>query len=323
MKSLDKIYRLHEILKHARSYIPKEELLDKIGCSDSTLEKIIKELREIYNAPLEFNTHYSGYRYVYSDGERFELPGIWFSGDELAAWFSIYQIISDIPDGILSSSLSQVKSRIEKIASKVSLTPEKWAKVIKIIPMAYRKPHDIIFRVIVDGLIREKRINISYKGIGKPLSQRIVSPIHLIRYRDNWYLDALCHVTNKPRQFELSRIQVAKLTNQKAQKVPQHQVEDFYADSYGIFTGKADKVAVIRFSGIAANIVSKENWHPHQTCDYNPETETCILSIPYHDDRELVRDVLRWGELAEILKPHELREKITGIIKLTREKYLK
>lgn len=322
MKSLDKIYRLHEILKHARSFVPKNELLENLGCSDSTLEKVIRELREVYGAPLEFDSHYSGYKYS-KDGEKFELPGIWFSGDELAAWFSIHRMISDIPDGVLSSSLSQVKSRIEKIASKVSLTPTKWARAIKILPMGYRKPNDIIFRIVVEGLIRGKKVDILYEGIGKPPSQRVVSPIHLVRYRDNWYLDAWCHVGNGPREFDLSRIKTAKLTNLKAQRISESQVEELTGDSYGIFTGKADKVAIIKFSNFAANIVSKENWHPRQKCEYDKDNETCIMTIPYHDGRELVRDVLRWGELAEVMSPKELRDEIARIIGLAHEKYLK
>ena len=189
--------------------------------------------------------------------------------------------------------------------------------------MAYRKLNDLTFRIVVEGLVREKRVNILYKGVGKPPAQRTISPIHIVRYRDNWYLDALCHVANAPRQFELSRIKSAKLTNQKAQKIPISEIDEFYADSYGIFSGKADKVAKIKFSGLAASIVSSEVWHPRQTREYDQSKDICILSIPYHDGRELIRDILRWAEYAEILEPHELREEIIRTIDLARTKYSK
>jgi predicted DNA-binding transcriptional regulator YafY len=117
--------------------------------------------------------------------------------------------------------------------------------------------------------------------------------------RDNWYLVAFCHTANELREFELSRVQSAKLTNKKTLRVTNHQINEFFADSYGIFTGKADKEAIIRFTGFAAKIVSKETWHPLQICKFDAKTEICILHIPYHNGTELLRDVLRWGESAD------------------------
>lgn len=123
MKSLDKVYKLHYILKHARSYLPAKELIEKLDCSDSTLEKTIRELMEMYGAPIIYERRYGGYKYENVDGEKFELPGIWFSGDELGALFAINQLLSEIPDGLLSEKLSKIKERIEKTGHFVSSVP--------------------------------------------------------------------------------------------------------------------------------------------------------------------------------------------------------
>ncbi len=321
MKTLDKLYKLHNILKSARSYIPTKELLEKLDCSDSTLEKTIRELRDIYGAPLNFNKKYKGYKYEYEDGEKFELPGIWFSGDELGSLFAIHQILSEVPDGLLYDKLTQIKERIAKTAESASLSPEKWAQVIKIIPMAYRKPNDVAFRVAVEGVIRSKRIDIVYEGALKPASQRIVSPIRLVRYRDNWYMDGYCHNYNELRQFELSRIKTAKITNYSSESVSKKMQDEFFADSYGIFSGKANKVAVIKFYDFAAKIVSKEKWHKKQTMEYDQNAGVLTVRIPYNDDRELIRDVMRWGQYAEFIEPQELRDSIKKILQATLEKY--
>lgn len=319
MKSLDKVYRLHSILKYARSYLPANELIEKLDCSDSTLEKTIRELREMYGAPIIYDRRYKGYKYI--GEEKFELPGIWFSGDELAALFAIHQLLSEIPDGLLTEKLSKIKERIEKTAEKASLSPDKWAECIRILPMTFRKPNDVAFRVAVEGIIRRKRIEITYEGTLKPVSSRKISPIRLVRYRDNWYLDAYCHACNGLRQFELSRTISAKITNESSFRVPKKETEEFFADSYGIFSGKADKKAVIRFKGIAAKIVSKEIWHRNQKGTYDPTSETYTLSIPYKDDRELIMDILRWGDLAEVIDPPELRQNIINILKSTLRNY--
>ena len=100
------------------------------------------------------------------------------------------------------------------------------------------------------------------------------------------------------------------------------QTYEFYADSYGIFSGKANKKAVIRFTGFAAMIVSKETWHPRQKCEFDSDKKECTITIPYNNGIELIRDVLRWGEHAEILEPAELRKEILTRLKQTTEKYL-
>ena len=69
-------------------------------------------------------------------------------------------------------------------------------------------------------------------------------------------------------------------------------------------------------------IVSKETWHPRQKCEFDSDKKECTITIPYNNGIELIRDVLRWGEHAEILEPAELRKEILTRLKQTTEKYL-
>jgi len=74
-----------------------------------------------------------------------------------------------------------------------------------------------------------------------------------------------------------------------------------------IFGGKADKVAVLRFTGERARWVAEERWHPQQVGQWLPDGRF-ELSIPYQDSRELVMDVMRHGASVEVAAPDELRE---------------
>jgi predicted DNA-binding transcriptional regulator YafY len=91
--------------------------------------------------------------------------------------------------------------------------------------------------------------------------------------------------------------------------VPEVELEEHYASAYGIFGGKADKVAVLRFAPERARWVADEKWHPQQEGKWL-EDGAYELRIPYRESRELVMDVMRHGASVEVIAPAELREEM-------------
>ena len=74
------------------------------------------------------------------------------------------------------------------------------------------------------------------------------------------------------------------------------------ASSYGIFSGKADKAAVLRFTPKQARWVASEQWHPEQLRRFEKDG-SYVLEFPYSNDSELVMDILRYGENVEVVSP--------------------
>jgi predicted DNA-binding transcriptional regulator YafY len=165
-----------------------------------------------------------------------------------------------------------------------------------------------------------KQVKICYKKIGHEPEERIVSPQTILRYRDNWYMDVWCHLRNELRTFSLNRISKLEVLNTPAKVVTVVDLRSYYTGSYGIYSGKAKAIAKIHFTGAAAEEVSQEEWHPDQMMEMATNGD-CILSIPYGDPTELVMDILRWGELAEVISPKELRDKVAHKVDLLNKKY--
>jgi proteasome accessory factor C len=316
------LYRVHEILKDgsARMPISKSEIAQKLSCPIRSLDRTLKCLKESYMAPLRFSKRKpSGY--YYEEGENFDLPGIWFNKEELASLVCIRQIIKDFPQGVASKTLEQFWKRIEKVSFEEGQLPGNiWTKKLKVIPIAGREVSDLVFRFIVEAIVYDKRCIIQYKALGKESTKREISPLQLIRYKDNWYVDAWCHEKNGFREFALSRIKDIRMLPKKAVKKSKKSINNFFADAYGIFTGKADKKALILFKGIAAEEMSQEIWHPNQKVIASDENEL-RLEIPYSNDTELLMDIFRWGHLAEILEPNDLRNKAIKQLKKALESY--
>jgi predicted DNA-binding transcriptional regulator YafY len=144
------------------------------------------------------------------------------------------------------------------------------------------------------------------RGSGEE-TERTLSPQRLVNYRGNWYVDAWCHLRGDLRSFSVDAIRKADVLTDRAKAVAERDLKEYFETSYGIFRGKANKVAKLRFTPERARWVAGEVWHPQQKGAFEKDG-SYVLEVPYHDDRELVMDVLRHGADVEVLGPLELRD---------------
>jgi predicted DNA-binding transcriptional regulator YafY len=138
-----------------------------------------------------------------------------------------------------------------------------------------------------------------------------VSPQRLVLYRDNWYLDAWCHLRDDLRKFALDAILGAELLDDKAKPVDLRTVERQLDGGYGVFGGRDVQWASLRFSPARARWVAHERWHPEQRGRVQADG-TYVLDVPFADPRELMMDVLKYGAEVEVLGPPELAEAIAA-----------
>lgn len=316
------VVALHRVLSdYNHSYQSKDELCEKVECTAVTLNRLIKILRDQFGAPLINSRQYGGYKYDLKNGEKFELPGMWFKTDEIEALICIESIISSIQKGYLEKTFSAFRKRLELLLDSHDIEIKEWKERFKVIPIAYRKTDNIVFSRTVEAVLHRQKLKISYHKLGeKQPYERVISPQTILRYKDNWYVDAWCHNSEGLRSFTLNRVRNIVILEDKAIDVSLNELEAFFSKSYGIFNGPVENTAEILFSGIAAQIVSEEMWHPDQTGEWKNE-ETYLLKIPYSSSRELLMDVLRWGENSEVLSPPQLRAEITRVTEDIIKKY--
>ncbi len=112
----------------------------------------------------------------------------------------------------------------------------------------------------------------------------------------------------------------ATVLEETALDVPEAELDEHYASAYGIFGGKADKVAVLRFTPERARWVADEKWHPQQEGRWL-EDGSYELRIPYRESRELVMDVMRQGASVEVVAPPELRDRIAAELRAAASRY--
>ena len=85
MSGIERIYQIDQILS-ARKFVTRKELQERLGVSWATLKRDLPYMRDRLNAPITFDRDLGGYRFEKTGqriGPQYELPGLWFSAEEI------------------------------------------------------------------------------------------------------------------------------------------------------------------------------------------------------------------------------------------------
>ena len=149
----------------------------------------------------------------------------------------------------------------------------------------------------------------------------MVSPMRLSFYRGRWYLDAWCHERGALRSFNIENIRHADIMDTSVKIVPMKQVCAELDGLYGMYRGEQIEWARIRFTGVAAKLVSKEIWHKEQV-DKWLNDDLFELMVPYaKGSPEIVGDILRYGPMAKVMEPVSLQEDVKKALNATLKNY--
>ena len=321
MSKVERLYHLHNILSQRRTPISRQDLMERLECSQATLYRLVNELRDFLGAPIEQDPETRGFYYDRSYAQPFELPGIWISPGELQALLTARQVLSNVQPGLLEGELSSLQGRITSLLQQRGIEAAGGETRIHIQPVAGRAVPARMFQDVLGALIRRQRLRIRYHGRRRDEeSVRVVSPQRLTQYRNSWYLDAWCHQAQGLRSFALERIREQTLLDEAARKVPARDLSSHFDQSYGIFSGPADHRAELRFSPEMSRWVAEEVWHPDQQGSFD-DNGCWLLRVPFGSARELIMDILRYGAEVEVLAPAFLRDAVASEARKTAEVY--
>lgn len=311
MDKFDRIYQLHNVLRGRRTPISRQDLRARLDdCSEPTVFRLIRLMKNHLNAPIEWHEELGGYYYRRdAGGGTYELPGLWFNARELQALLVFDRLFESLEPGLLGEHLAPLSRRVTELLEHKRLGLSEAARRVRVIGMASR-PAGEWFEVLASATLQRRKLHIVYHGRERDkVTERIVSPQRLVHYRDNWHVDGYCELRKALRTFSVDRVRSARELEETADAIPERELDEYFASSYGIFSGKANKTAVLRFSRERARWVADERWHPQQAGQFLMDGRY-ELRIPYRDDRELIMDVLRHGPDVEVVSPDTLRHAI-------------
>lgn len=307
MSEVVRLYQYKSILS-AHGPVPATELMRRLEISKATLTRDIAKLRDQLHVPIRFDKERGGY--VLDGGHTdSELPGLWFSDQEILALVTIQQLLAQLAPGLLGPKLQPLRDRLEDLMAKHGLQPQEVSQRIRLIHAGKRKLRIDAFEAVAAATMGRKRLRVTHfnRQRGEKVT-RDISPQRLVHYRDNWYVEAWCHLREDLRAFSVDALSDVHVLESGAKEVSEKTLDQTFGAGYGIFTGVPTNIAVLKFSPARARWVRREQWHPQQ--EGRDEADgSYVLSVPYSDDRELLGDILRFGPEVQTLQPPELREK--------------
>lgn len=195
MSAMERIYRIDQLLA-GRTAVPRAELQEKLGVSWATLKRDLAYMKDRLHAPIVFDRDLGGYRFE-KEGQRigpqYELPGLWFSAEEIHALLTMQHLLANLDTGgLLGPHIQPLLARLSGLLGSADNPAEEVKKRIRIETVGARRFHLSHFQAVGSALLRRKRMFIRYHARGTDQQiEREISPQRLIYYRDNWYFGGL------------------------------------------------------------------------------------------------------------------------------------
>ena len=208
MDRTERLYRIDRLLND-RKVVPIGEFLEELEVSLATFKRDLEYLRDRFNAPVVWDRDAGGYRFDKQGvGDAYGLPGLWFNASEIHALLTMRELLGSLSPGLLTPHIEPLLSRLRMLLEREDMPADSVEKRIRIQKLNARSYESEHFSPIATAVLKRRRIVIDHHNRSRNESiRREVSPQRLNYYRENWYLDAWCHLRNELRSFGLDAIQ--------------------------------------------------------------------------------------------------------------------
>lgn len=313
MNQTERFYKIDQLITD-RGHVSFEDLKTTLEVSRATLRRDLEYMRSRLNAPIVFDRELGGYRFETVStpiGAQYELPGLWFSSAEIHALLTMQHLLANLdPGGLLTPHVQPLMARLNALLGTAENTADEIRRRVLVVGVGQRQLKLEHFERVGSALLRRKRLQLTYHAKGtNQITERQISPQRLVHYRENWYLDAWCHLRNELRNFAVDSIRRVEILETPAKEVSQRSMNVVLGPGYGILGGTRLQWATLAFTPERALWVATEHWHPKQKSRVDAEGRF-ILELPYADHRELIMDILKFGADVEVLAPEALRDQV-------------
>ena len=321
MDRTERFYKIDQLLQGGKC-VSFARLMESLGVSRAQLKRDLAYMRDRLYAPIEYERDANGYRFSQPrSGPRYALPGLWFSAAEIHALLTMQQLLENLQPGLLTPHVKPLLARFAALLGSGDHSQEEVARRVRVLHQAAREMKHERFALVAQALLKRMRLRVKhYNRMEDRETVRDISPQRLVHYRDNWYVDAWCHLRKDLRSFAVDAIRSAEPLDEHAREIPKAELDDYLKGGYGIFAGKKVTWAKLKFSPLAARWVASQSWHSKQKGSTDADG-AYLLEIPYSDDRELLMDILKYGPDVEVLEPPALRKRVAERLAAAAKRY--
>lgn len=173
---------------------------------------------------------------------------------------------------------------------------------------------------LINVTIKQIPINITYKAFGKNSEVWTIHPYYLKQYNNRWYLLGYNEKYSDLSIIPLDRIEGMETTDKKFIRNKDIDFSRYFRNIVGVSMEKEKDVQQVRLKFDEKRfpyIISKPIHHSQIVED----EEQHIISLNVIPNKELISQIIWFGEDVEVLSPDWLREEIKKKISLMYKKY--
>lgn len=248
----------------------------QIGFSKRTLQRDIKEIRNVFGIDIEYSKSQKGYFISQNENENMN-----------------FQRMMEAFDMFNSLNLAQ------------DLTP--FIHLEKLRPQGTENLYGLLHAI-------KNRLQIKFnyqKFWEEELSQRFVEPYALKEFKNRWYIMAKDSKDNNIKSFALDRLTNLEITNQTYQYPDNYSIEQSYRYCFGIISPNDEEPQdiILSFDPFQGKYIKTLPLHDTQQVlvDNDEEMKIKLKLCLTHD---LVMELLSFGDNMKVIEPKSLADQI-------------
>jgi predicted DNA-binding transcriptional regulator YafY len=272
LKSYTSYEELEKYIYNQAEYLQSNDDTLLIGFSKRTLQRDLKDVRNLFGTDIAYSKQHKGYYIVQNEMEN-------ISFQRMMEAFELFN----------SLNISQ------EIASFIHLDQRK--------PQGSESLYGVLH-----AIKNHIKIRFAYQKFwdDKP-NERIVAPYAIKEFKNRWYILAKDDRNEQIKTFALDRLSEMEITNQKFKLPHDYDPENIYRHSFGIMAPNGDQPEeiILSFEPHQGKYIKTLPLHHTQQVIVDNEDELQV-KLDLYITEDFIMELLSFGENVKILHPQSL-----------------
>ena len=312
-------YRLLQIDEEIRNgrFPNSTSLAKKIEVFSRTIQRDIEYMKDMYNAPIEYDYQKNGYYYTESS---FYIKSVTLSEGELFSVALFDQLLEQYRNTPLENDLRSVFKKIEmSLPNNITFDSSFLQSQTTFIPDQIGMINPQNFETVFSALKNRRVLKFKYRPLQKTTwMEREINPLHAVCQKGNWYILGFCHDKQDIRVFNFSRMKDVVETKETFDFPSNFVPEKYFDKEIGIWLSATQKYTVeLLISAEIGTFALERSWNKNQKIEQRDDGSVWV-SFETTQLPEVKRWVLGQGKTVKVLNPPELieqvREEVTAVL---------
>lgn len=299
----------------------KDRLASRLSVSTKTIQRDLDFMKYEYDAPIGFDKQRKGFYYTNPD---FRLNPLQINASDFLAVAVTEKVLEQYKNTPYSGYFKNFYEKISNLFDgKLSVDVRDLDRIMSFYIGPVRQVDKSIMDKVENALRECIRVNVRYlTGYSGTESERFIDIYHLKNYQGDWYIIGYCHKAQQIKVFAVSRIKEITLTNRHYEIPDKFSIDEYFADSFGIFEGGKIHQVKLKIMNESARYVTERKWHKSQKI--TPQKDgSIVVEYRVNNLTDMFFWILSLGRNCEVLLPKEFREEVIDELKHMAANYWK